>query len=83
MSNRTSKKITRNSTATIHFGDARTNTRHPTKNRAADAKRSMKKLRELLCRNGERTNGGACAGCASPCRFGEKYLKRQKEGETT
>jgi hypothetical protein len=80
MSSRTTKKITRSAGATTHFADDTRGKQQP-RNRTAGVERPMRKLRELLCRSGERSDGGACVDCASPCRFGEEYLERQKEGE--
>lgn len=83
MSDRRSKKVHRENGTTTHYGDSTPCAVERSKNHAAGRKRTMKKLRELLCLGGDATDGGACADCASPCRFGEEYLKRQKEGETT
>jgi hypothetical protein len=80
---RTTKKVHRGNGATTHYGDGKPQGRDHSKNHAAGGKRTMKQLQELLCISGDLSGGGACAKCASPCRFGEEYLKRLKEGETT
>lgn len=48
------------------------------KNHDASKKRSMKKLRQLLCEKGERSDGRACVACESKCQFGIEYMKRQE-----
>jgi hypothetical protein len=82
VSSRRVKGIRRGNLPTKHFAEAKVTTDQTPKNHTADAKRSMRKLRELLCDSGYRSNGAACGPCESPCRFGQEYLLRQKEGET-
>ena len=81
MSTRRTKGVRRGNLPTTKYAESKSPGDQIPKNHQADARRPMRKLRELLCDYGYRTNGRACPTCESPCRFGEEYLDRQKEGE--
>mgnify|MGYP001668455481 CR=1 FL=1 len=75
--------VRRSNHHTRHFADDKPNGDGAPKNHTADAPRTMRKLKELLCERGYRTSGEACFKCESSCRFGEEYAARQKEGDNT
>ncbi|NLM85553.1 MAG: hypothetical protein GX171_02540 [Clostridiales bacterium] len=82
MSGRRTKNVRRGNLPTKRFADDRLSGDQAPKNHTAQAKRPLRKLKELLCDRGYHTDGAACPSCESPCRFGEEYLARQKEGDT-
>lgn len=82
MSGRRTKNVRRGNLPTKRFADDRLPGDQTPKNHTAQAKRPLRKLKELLCDRGYHTDGAACPSCESPCRFGEEYLARQKEGDT-
>ena len=43
--------------------------------------RSMRKLKELLCPLGHKTDGEGCRTCISVCGYGKEYRQRKADGE--
>lgn len=83
MSSRRTKSVRRGKEHTTRFAESKSTGEQIPKNHTADASRSMRKLRELLCERGYRSDGAACIKCESVCGFGQEYLSRQKEGESS
>lgn len=70
--------------------DARTTTRYGddygtdeilARNHDASKPRSMKNLRLLLCKSGDRSDGKVCYTCDSVCQFGIEYMRRKDSGD--
>ncbi len=83
MRTRRTKKIHRGNKPTTKFGETHTPGGTPPRNHRAGVKRSMRKLKELMCEKGHFTDGEACATCESTCAFGLEYLDRKRDGEKT
>lgn len=83
MSTRRTKGVHRGNLPTTRFAESKGTGEQIPKNHTADARRSMRKLRELLCERGYQSDGTACIKCESVCGFGQEYLNRQKEGESS
>lgn len=77
------KPARRGNLPTRRFAETKTTGDQTPKNHTAGAKRSMRKLKELLCERGYQSDGAACIKCESVCGFGQEYLNRQKEGESS
>lgn len=75
------KSVRRGNRPTRRFAESKATGEQIPKNHTADAPRPMRKLKELLCDSGFRTDGDACMDCESRCQFGQEYLLRLKEGE--
>ncbi len=75
------KPARRGNLPTRRFAETKSTGDQTPKNHTAGAKRSMRKLKDLLCERGYRSSGEACATCESTCAFGLEYLSRRKEGE--
>ena len=79
MSSRTTRRAHKGNQPTRHFGDDRpSRDEHLAKNHVADTERPLHKLKELLCRPGEKTDGQACITCESKCNFGIEYIARKE-----
>lgn len=80
MSSRTTRKAYRDNRTTRYYGDDKpTATEHLAKNHVADTNRPMRKLKELLCEPGERSDGKACTTCEAQCNFGIEYITRKEQ----
>lgn len=79
--NRNSRNIKRTpQRTTIRFAqDKPTSTEHLARNHTASATRPLRKLKQLLCQRGERSDGEACRTCESKCNFGIEYVERKEQ----
>lgn len=65
---------------TQRYGEDKANTKLRSRNYAAELEqRPLHKLRELLCIDGDFTQGKACETCKAACHFGKEYLARIQE----
>lgn len=79
---RNSPRARKGATHTTHFADDKpTRSELLAKSHAPDGERPLHKLKKQLCIDGERSGGGLCRRCESPCNFGIEYIKRKDEQE--
>lgn len=79
MNSRRVTSIRKDRNATVKYGNDKATPGIQSKNNNAKAERPMKKLRELLCKSGTKSNGQACLDCEVPCQFGKEYLIKKRE----
>ena len=83
MNTRRVTSIRKDRNSTVKYGDDKASPGIQSRNHNAQAKRPLKKLRELLCQAGSSTNGKTCLDCEAACQFGKEYLdKKQEEAGT-
>jgi hypothetical protein len=78
---KTQKVTKRSRYVSKHYGDDKANPGGPRNYAAGREERPTKKLLELMCKTGAKTQGKACRTCVSRCRFGEEYLDRMQKGD--
>ena len=79
---KTQKVTKRSRYVSKHYGDDKATGDGSPRNWAAGREeRPTKKLLELMCKTGAKTQGKACRTCVSRCRFGEEYLDRIQKGD--
>ena len=79
MNTRRVTSIRKDRNSTVKYGDNKALPGVQSRNHFAQSKRPLKKLRELLCKSGTKSNGQACLDCEVPCQFGKEYLDKKRE----
>ena len=79
MNTRRVSSIRKDRNATIKYGDDKASPGIQSRNHNAQAKRPLKKLRELLCQAGSSTSGKTCLDGEAACQFGKEYLDKKRE----
>jgi hypothetical protein len=80
MSSRTTRRAHKGNQPTRRFADDQpARNEHLAKNHVANTERPLHKLKELLCKAGEKTDGNACHTCESQCNFGIEYITRKEQ----